>query len=134
VKFASSFYGPFRSSIGSKQSKPIDKSTYQMDYSNSDEAMKEIEQDICEGADSIIIKPSMIYLDIISKAKNKFNATLIAYNVSGEYALLMNGVKNNLFEREKIFYETYISMKRAGASVIITYNFDLVLEIIKKFQ
>ena len=134
IKFSSSFYEPFRSSIGSKQLKPIDKSTYQMDFSNSKEAMREIAQDIYEGADSIIIKPSMIYLDIIKEAQKEFNIPIIAYNVSGEYALLMNGVKNNLFDKEKIFYETYIAMKRAGAQIIVTYNFNIVIDIIKKIQ
>ncbi len=134
IKFASSFYEPFRSSIGSRQVKSIDKSSYQIDFSNSKEAMREIAQDIYEGADCIIIKPSMIYLDIIKEAQQTFNIPIIAYNVSGEYALLMHGVQNNLFDKKRIFYETYIAMKRAGAQMIIIYNFNIIIDIIKKFQ
>jgi porphobilinogen synthase len=131
VKFASSFYGPFRDSVGSTQKTPICKKTYQMDYGNSDEAMVEIQQDIEEGADYIIIKPSLIYLDIIRSAKNNFQIPIVAYNVSGEYAMLMNGVKEGLFNRTKIFEEVYLSMKRAGAKIIIVYNFGLIIEIVE---
>lgn len=130
VKFSSNLYGPFRESVGSVQKKSICKKTYQMDFANSDEAMREIVQDIGEGADYIIIKPSMIYLDIIRQIRNNFQLPIVAYNVSGEYAMLMAGVKAGLFDKHKIFYETYVSMKRAGAGIIIVYNFDLVLEIL----
>lgn len=133
VKFASSFYGPFRDSVGSSQKIPICKKTYQMDYGNSDEAMVEIQQDIEEGADYIIIKPSLIYLDIIRSAKNNFQIPIVAYNVSGEYAMLMNGVKEGFFNRTKIFEEVYLSMKRAGAKIIIVYNFNLITEIVSQF-
>ncbi len=131
VKFCSSFYSAFRSSIGSAQSKPIDKSSYQLDFLNSDEAMREIEQDIFEGADYIIIKPAMIYLDIIRRARDNFNIPILAYNVSCEYSMMMNSAKNNIFHQDKLFYEVFASMKRAGANIIITYNMDIVFEALE---
>jgi porphobilinogen synthase len=134
VKFCSSFYEPFRSSVGSKQSKPIDKSTYQINYANSNEALREVEEDIREGADYVIIKPGLLYLDILRRVKDKFKTPLVIYNVSGEYALIMLGIKNGLFERKKVFYELYISMKRAGADIIIGYNFDLILDLTKNYN
>jgi porphobilinogen synthase len=130
VKFCSSFYGAFRSSIGSQQKKPIDKSTYQIDFFNSNEALKEIEQDIDEGADQIIIKPAILYLDIIRQAKDNFNIPIVAYNVSSEYSMMMNAAQNNIFNRHAIFHETFASIKRAGANIIITYNMEIVLEIL----
>ena len=131
AKFSSNFYNPFREVVGSIQEKPICKKNYQMDFANSDESMREIFQDIEEGADYIIVKPSMMYLDIVRKAADNFQSPIVVYNVSGEYGMLMAGVRAGLFDRDKIFYETYVSMKRAGAKIIIVYNFDLVLEIIR---
>lgn len=123
VKFASSCYNPFRGSIGSNQLVPIDKRSYQIDPANSFEAEREISEDVNECADSIIIKPSLFYMDIINSASKKFNISLIAYFVSGEYAMIYNGIKNGIFaDEKKILYEVYISLKRAGAKGIVTYQ------------
>ena len=132
IKFCSSFYAAFRSSIGSAQKKPIDKSTYQIDFLNSDEAMREIEQDIYEGADYIIIKPAMLYLDIICKAKENFNIPIVAYNVSCEYSMAMNAARNSILDKNQLFYEIFSSMKRSGANIIITYNMNIVSEILTR--
>ena len=120
AKYASGFYGPFRDGVGSRQKKKIDKSTYQMDFSNSIDALRQINKDIEDGADMIMIKPALSYLDIISKAKENFNIPIIAYNVSGEYSMLKTGIKNNIFE-EDILKEVIISFKRAGANAIVSY-------------
>ena len=120
AKYASGFYGPFRDGVGSRQKKKIDKSTYQMDFSNSIDALRQINKDIEDGADMIMIKSALSYLDIISKAKENFNIPIIAYNVSGEYSMLKTGIKNNIFE-EDILKEVIISFKRAGANAIVSY-------------
>ena len=120
AKYASGFYGPFRDGVGSRQKQKIDKSTYQMDFSNSIDALRQIKKDIDDGADMIMIKPALSYLDIISKAKEKFNVPIIAYNVSGEYSMLKTGIKNNIFE-EDILKEIIVSFKRAGANAIVSY-------------
>lgn len=128
AKFSSSFYGPFRDCIGSTQKIPIDKSSYQMDLANSDESLLEVGQDIFEGADSVIIKPCLLYLDIIAKVKSNFNIPIAAYLVSGEYAMLYSAINNQIFSNEyKILYETYMSIKRAGADIIITYKIPFEL-------
>ena len=119
AKFASNYYGPFRNAADCAP-KSGDRKTYQMDFANSEEAMEEIAADIEEGADSIIIKPALSYLDIITKAKMKFSCQIIAYNVSGEYKMLKTAVKNRDVKKE-IIYETLISIKRAGADRIISY-------------
>jgi porphobilinogen synthase len=122
AKYASSFYGPFRDAVGSgiNLSKKSKKS-YQMDPANSAEALREIRLDINEGADMIIIKPGMPYLDIISKAKNEFNFPVIAYQVSGEYSMIRAAIQNGWFDEEKIIFETMMCFKRAGCDAIITY-------------
>ena len=122
AKYASSFYGPFRDAVGSAGQfiKKIKKS-YQMDPANSAEALREIRLDINEGADMIIIKPGMPYLDIISKAKNEFNFPVIAYQVSGEYSMIRAAIQNGWFDEEKIIFETMMCFKRAGCDAIITY-------------
>ena len=120
AKYASSFYGPFRDAVGSKSMLKGDKKTYQMDYKNSDEALREITLDIKEGADMVMIKPGMPYLDIIKNVKDKFKIPVLAYQVSGEYSLIMNGVKNNVISENAII-ESLVSFKRAGANAIITY-------------
>ena len=130
AKYASSFYGPFRDAVGSNKSLKSDKKTYQMDYKNSNEAFREIALDIKEGADIVMIKPGLVYLDIIRNIKNKFRIPIFAYQVSGEYSIIANGIKNNLISKEAI-YETLISFKRAGASAIVTY---FALEIAKKLS
>ena len=120
VKYASNFYGPFRDAVGSKYSLKGDKKTYQMDFSNSDEAIREVALDIKEGADLIMVKPGMPYLDIIRNIKNKFKIPVFAYQVSGEYSLIKNGIKKKLINHNAII-ESLVSFKRAGASAIVTY-------------
>ena len=122
AKYASSFYGPFRDAVGSALNlSKKSKKSYQMDPANSSEALREIRLDINEGADMIIIKPGMPYLDIIQKAKQKYNFPIIAYQVSGEYSMIKGAVQNGWFEEEKIILETMMCFKRAGCSGIITY-------------
>ena len=120
VKYASNFYGPFRDAVGSKSSLKGDKKTYQMDFSNADEALREVALDIKEGADLIMVKPGMPYLDIIKTIKDKFKIPVFAYQVSGEYSLIKNGIKNKIIN-EKAIIESLISFKRAGANAIVTY-------------
>ena len=122
AKYASSFYGPFRDAVGSAVNlSKKSKKSYQMDPANSAEALREIRLDINEGADMIIIKPGMPYLDIISKAKNEFNFPIIAYQVSGEYSMIRAAIQNGWFDEEKIIFETIMCFKRAGCDGIITY-------------
>ena len=122
AKYASSFYGPFRDAVGSAGNlSKKSKKSYQMDPANSAEALREIRLDIDEGADMIIIKPGMPYLDIISKAKNEFNFPVIAYQVSGEYSMIRAAIQNGWFDEEKIIFETMMCFKRAGCDAIITY-------------
>ena len=122
AKYASSFYGPFRDAVGSAVNlSKKSKKSYQMDPANSAEAFREIRLDINEGADMIIIKPGMPYLDIISKAKNEFNFPVIAYQVSGEYSMIRAAIQNGWFDEEKIIFETMMCFKRAGCDAIITY-------------
>ena len=120
VKYASNFYGPFRDAVGSKSSLKGDKKTYQMDFSNADEALREVALDIKEGADLIMVKPGMPYLDIIKTIKDKFKIPVFAYQVSGEYSLIKNGIKNKIIN-EKAIIESLVSFKRAGANAIVTY-------------
>ena len=120
VKYASNFYGPFRDAIGSKKSLKSDKKNYQMSFFNSDEALREVSLDIKEGADFVMVKPGMPYLDIISKIKENFKIPVFAYQVSGEYSIIKNGINDNLFTKD-IIIETLASFKRSGASAIVTY-------------
>lgn len=130
AKYASNFYGPFRDAA-SCAPKTGDRKAYQMDFCNSKEAMEEIDADIKEGADEVMIKPAMAYLDIISKAKAKFKVPIVAYNVSGEYVMLKNAVKYSTFKPE-IIEEALISIKRAGADRIVTYFVPYILEKLVK--
>ena len=130
AKYASSFYGPFRDAVGSKGSLKGDKKTYQMDYRNSDEALREVALDIKEGADMVMVKPGMPYLDIISKIKNNFKIPVLAYQVSGEYSLIKNAIKNKFLSDEALI-ESIISFKRAGACAIVTY---FAIDIAKKIN
>ena len=125
VKYSSSFYGPFRDAVGSKKLLKGDKKTYQMDYRNSDESLREVSLDIKEGADMIMVKPGMPYLDVIKKVKDKFKIPVFAYQVSGEYSLIKNGINQKLIDKTSI-KETLISFKRAGASSIVTYFADQI--------
>ena len=130
IKYASSFYGPFRDAIGSRKALKGDKKTYQMDYSNVNEAIREVALDIKEGADMVMVKPGLPYLDIIKEVKNKFKIPVLAYQVSGEYSLISNAIKNKILSQDAI-YETLLSFKRAGANAIITYYADYINKIIK---
>ena len=125
VKYASSFYGPFRNAVGSKKLLVGDKKTYQMDYKNKNEAIREVALDIKEGADMVLVKPGLPYLDILSLIKKEFNLPVLAYQVSGEYSLIMNGIKKGIINENSIF-ETLISFKRAGATAIVTYFADQI--------
>ena len=128
VKYASNFYGPFRDAVGSKKNLKSDKKNYQMDFANSNESLREVALDIKEGADMIMVKPGLPYLDIIQKVKENFKIPVLAYQVSGEYSLIKNGIKNNLIKEDSII-ESLMCFKRAGASAIVSY---FALEIAKK--
>ena len=130
AKYASSFYGPFRDAVGSKSSLKGDKKTYQMDFRNSDEAIREVALDIKEGADMIMVKPGMPYLDIIKSIKEKFKVPVFAYQVSGEYSLLETGVSKKIVQKNAI-YESLISFKRAGANAIVSYYADRLDKILE---
>ncbi|MBP1926166.1 porphobilinogen synthase [Sedimentibacter acidaminivorans] len=119
AKYATSFYGPFRSAAGSAPQFG-DRKSYQMDIANSDEAVREMALDIEEGADIIMVKPALTYLDIIRRAKDNFNIPLAAYNVSGEYSMVKTAVLNGILDKSAIF-ESVLAIKRAGADIIITY-------------
>ena len=125
VKYASNFYGPFRDAVGSNKSLRGDKKNYQMDFKNSKEAIREVALDISEGADFVMVKPGIPYLDIIKLIKDNFKIPVFAYQVSGEYSLIMNGINNKILNKEAI-YESLISLKRAGASAIVTYFADRI--------
>ena len=120
VKYSSAFYGPFRNAANSSP-KDFDRKTYQMNYCNSDEALREVEQDLNEGADMIMIKPALSYLDIIYKVKQYTNVPVVAYSVSGEYAMIKAASEKNWLDETAIMIETISSIKRAGADIIITY-------------
>jgi len=130
VKYASNFYGPFRDAVGSKKSLKGDKKSYQMDFNNSEEALRETLLDIKEGADFVMVKPGMPYLDIIKLVKTNFKIPVFAYQVSGEYSLIMNGIKNKILKEASII-ESLVAFKRAGASAIVTYFADRVAKILK---
>ena len=131
VKYASAFYGPFRDAVGSSINlSKKSKNSYQMDPKNSDEALREIELDLNEGADMVIIKPGMPYLDIIHKVKERFKIPTYAYQVSGEYSMIKGAIDKGWFDEEKIIFESLIAFKRAGCSGIITYFAPYVAEIL----
>ena len=130
VKYASSFYGPFRDAVGSKGLLKSDKKSYQMDFRNSNEALREISLDIKEGADMVMVKPGMPYLDIIKLVKDNFKIPVIAYQVSGEYSLLSNSIKKGLIDKNSIL-ESLMAFKRSGANAIVSYYADRLESIIK---
>ena len=131
VKYASSFYSPFRDAADSAP-QGFDRKTYQMNYSNVNEAIREIEQDVLEGADMVIIKPALSYLDIISRVKNKFNVPVVAYSVSGEYSMIKAASQKKWINETDIILETITSIKRAGADIIITYYALEIADILNK--
>lgn len=131
AKYHSSFYGPFRDAVGSKnQLQGASKSSYQMNISNSDEALHEVALDIEEGADIVMVKPGMPYLDIISKIKNTFKMPTFAYQVSGEYSMLQNAIDQGWLEKE-VMLESLLCLKRAGADAILSYS---AVELLKEFD
>ena len=130
VKYASSFYGPFRDALGSKGLLKGNKKNYQMDFRNSNEALREVALDIKEGADMVMVKPGMPYLDIIRIVKDNFKIPVLAYQVSGEYSLLSNSIKKDLIDKHSIL-ESLISFKRAGATAIVSYYADRVESLIE---
>ncbi|MDJ0388192.1 porphobilinogen synthase [Roseomonas sp. E05] len=121
AKYASAFYGPFRDAVGSGGALKGDKKTYQMDPANSDEALREVALDLSEGADMVMVKPGMPYLDIIQRVKERFAVPTFAYQVSGEYAMIMAAVRNGWLDHEKAMLESLLAFKRAGASGVLTY-------------
>ena len=130
VKYASSFYGPFREAVGSKGFLKGNKKDYQMDFKNKDEALREVALDIKEGADMVMVKPGLPYLDIIKSVKENFKIPVFAYQVSGEYSILKNGINKNLIDKNVVL-ESLIAFKRAGANAIVTYYADKLDEILK---
>jgi len=131
AKYASGFYGPFREAVGSGGMLKGDKRTYQMDAGNSDEAIREVAMDIAEGADMVMVKPGMPYLDIVSRVKREFGVPTFAYQVSGEYAMLMAAIERGWMDGAKVIPESLLGFKRAGADGILTY---FALEMAKKLN
>lgn len=131
TKFASAFYGPYREAIGTQGLLKGDKKTYYLDHANSDEAMREIEQDLAEGADMIMVKPGLPYLDIIRRAKDEFSLPTFAYQVSGEYAMIEAAAANGWINGEAVMMESLLAFKRAGCDGILTYFAPRVAEILK---
>ena len=129
AKYASAFYGPFREAVGSSGTLKGDKRTYQMDPGNSDEALREVALDLAEGADMVMVKPGMAYLDIIQRIKHEFGAPTYAYQVSGEYAMLMAAINNGWLDGARVIHEALLAFKRAGADGILTY---FALDMAKK--
>jgi porphobilinogen synthase len=132
AKYASAFYGPFRDAVGSSVTLTGDKRTYQMDPSNTDEALREVELDIAEGADMVMVKPGMPYLDVLWRVKEAFGMPTFAYQVSGEYAMLMGAARNGWLDEEKVMLESLIAFKRAGADGVLTYFAPRVAEKLRQ--
>ncbi|WP_448951799.1 porphobilinogen synthase [Labrys neptuniae] len=131
AKYASAFYGPFREAVGSSGTLKGDKRTYQMDYANTDEALREAELDLAEGADMIMVKPGLPYLDIVARLKQSFGRPTFAYQVSGEYAMIMAAAQNGWIDGEKAMVESLTAFKRAGADGILTYFAPRVAELLR---
>jgi porphobilinogen synthase len=128
AKYASVFYGPFRDAVGSSKTLTGDKRTYQMDPANTDEALREVALDIEEGADMIMVKPGMPYLDIVRRVKETFAMPTFAYQVSGEYAMLTAAAQNGWLDGERAMFESLMAFKRAGADGVLTYFAPRVAE------
>jgi porphobilinogen synthase len=131
AKYASGFYGPFRDAIGSTAQLSGDKKTYQMDPANSDEAMREVALDLAEGADMVMVKPGMPYLDIVSRVKSEFGVPTFAYQVSGEYAMIMAACNNGWLDPSRVIEESLMAFKRAGADGVLTY---FALDVAKRLR
>jgi porphobilinogen synthase len=132
AKYASAFYGPFRDAVGSSATLTGDKRTYQMDPANTDEALREVELDLAEGADMVMVKPGMPYLDILRRVKDAFGVPTFAYQVSGEYSMIMAAAQNGWLDGEKAMMESLIAFKRAGAAGVLSYFAPRVAEKLKK--
>ncbi|MGE0595534.1 MAG: porphobilinogen synthase [Hyphomonadaceae bacterium] len=132
AKYASAFYGPYREAIGSAKALKGDKRTYQMDYGNSDEAMREVALDVAEGADMLLVKPGMPYLDIVARVKRAFGLPTFAFQVSGEYAMIKAAAANGWVEEDRIVLEALGAFKRAGADGIITYFASKAAEMLNR--
>jgi len=132
AKYASAFYGPFRDAVGSSKTLTGDKRTYQMDPANGDEALREVELDIAEGADLVMVKPGMPYLDILWRVKEAFAMPTFAYQVSGEYAMIRAAADNGWIDGDKAMLESLLAFKRAGADGILTYFAPFVAEMLKR--
>ncbi len=132
AKYASAFYGPFRDAIGSTAALKGDKRTYQMDPANGDEALREVALDLQEGADMVMVKPGMAYLDIVARVSRQFSVPTFAYQVSGEYAMLTAAIQNGWLERDRVILESLMAFKRAGASGVLTYFAPDVAELLKR--
>ncbi|MDE2455727.1 MAG: porphobilinogen synthase, partial [Burkholderiales bacterium] len=122
AKYASAFYGPFRDAVGSAKALTGDKRTYQMDPANGDEALREVALDIAEGADMVMVKPGMPYLDIVRRVKDEFRMPTFAYQVSGEYAMLEAAAANGWLDREAVMMEALLAFRRAGADGVLSYH------------
>ena len=131
AKYASAFYGPFRDAIGSAKTLTGDKRTYQMDSANTDEALREVELDISEGADMVMVKPGMPYLDVLRRVKDTFGMPTFAYQVSGEYAMIAGAAQNGWIDGERAMMESLVGFKRAGADGVLTYFAPQAAEKIK---
>jgi porphobilinogen synthase len=131
AKYASGFYGPFREAVGSGGLLKGDKRTYQMDPANTDEALREVAMDLAEGADMVMVKPGMPYLDIVSRVKREFGVPTFAYQVSGEYAMIMAAVERGWLDPKKVIPESLLAFKRAGADGVLTY---FALDVAKSLQ
>ncbi len=130
AKYASAFYGPFRDAVGSRGLLKGDKTTYQMDPANAEEALREVALDIAEGADSVMVKPGLPYLDIVAKVKQAFAVPVFAYQVSGEYAMIEAAVAAGAADREQVVLETLLAFKRAGCSGVLTYHAPLAARLL----
>lgn len=132
AKYASAFYGPFRDAVGSRGLLKGDKKTYQMDPANAEEALREVALDIAEGADSVMVKPGLPYLDIIVRVKNAFEVPVFAYQVSGEYAMIEAAAAAGAGDREALVMETLMAFKRAGCSGVLTYHAPLAARLLSQ--
>jgi porphobilinogen synthase len=131
AKYASAFYGPFRDAVGATGALKGDKKTYQMNPANSDEALRLVERDLREGADMVMVKPGMPYLDICRRVKDAFGAPTFAYQVSGEYAMIMAAAQNGWIDGDKAMVESLMAFKRAGCDGVLTYFAPRVAKLIR---
>jgi porphobilinogen synthase len=132
AKYASAFYGPYREAIGSAKALRGDKKTYQMDPGNSDEALKEVALDIAEGADMVMVKPGLAYLDILRRVKENFALPTFVFQVSGEYAMIKAAGANGWIDEDRAVMETLTAFKRAGANGVITYFAPKAVELLAR--